>query len=556
MGNRRGRARSAAAREQYSVDTEWTEADLALLEKLKRKEALLPADALRGLVSVRLSVLTEDTTSPVRQELDLRILALEQGIRVVGVASDLNVSATKVPPWKRKQLGDWLNNRAPEFDVLLFWKMDRFIRRLTDLSTMIDWCLKYGKNLISRNDTLDLTTAVGKILATLIGGLAEIEATNTSTRVTSLWDYTKTQSDWLVGKPTFGYVTTEDEKGNVVLAIDEDAHRALRWCHQAALRGVSTRRMAIVLKRSGLCGSGLTTATLLRRLRNPALLGYRVEEDKNGGIRRSKLILGRDGKPIRVAPPIFTEEEFDALQAALDRRSTKQPTRQPGGATKFLGVLICSDCKSNMNVQHTVRTVERPPTPDAPSGESPTVEVFRYAYLRCQKCRSGGLGAPNPDVIYAKLVEDVLSVLGDEPVQIREYARGEEARKELKRLEEAVAYYMRELAPGGRFAKTRFTREQGQETLDKLIADLEAIDPDTAQDRWMNVHNGKTFRQQWEAGGIGAMSADLLRVGIKCEVTRTKIPRQRAPQVHLKLMIPKDVRDRLVIKPDDFADVF
>ncbi|MGH1555155.1 recombinase family protein [Streptomyces sp. L7] len=137
-------------------------------------------------------MLTDDTTSPVRQELDLRILARERGCRVVGVASDLNVSATKVPPWKRKQLGDWLNNRAPEFDVLLFWKLDRFVRRLTDLSTMIDWCLKYGKNLISKNDSIDLTTTAGKIMVTIIGGIAEIEATNTSTRVASLWEYAKT----------------------------------------------------------------------------------------------------------------------------------------------------------------------------------------------------------------------------------------------------------------------------------------------------------------------------------------------------------------------------
>ncbi|MGW1149603.1 recombinase family protein, partial [Streptomyces sp. NPDC002454] len=87
------------------METEWTASDLALLEDLKKAEALLPADAPRALLSIRLSVLTEDTTSPVRQELDLRLLAREKGCRVVGVASDLNVSATKVPPWKRKELG-------------------------------------------------------------------------------------------------------------------------------------------------------------------------------------------------------------------------------------------------------------------------------------------------------------------------------------------------------------------------------------------------------------------------------------------------------------------
>ncbi|MCG6493597.1 recombinase family protein [Kitasatospora sp. A2-31] len=535
---KRTRTRAAAEQRTYDVSTEWSEADLSLLEDLKRAEALLPDDAPRALLSVRLSVLTDDTTSPVRQELDLRIKAKEMGCRVIGVASDLNVSATKVPPWKRKQLGEWLNNRAPEFDVLLFWKLDRFVRRLSDLSTMIDWCLRYGKNLVSKHDSIDLTTTAGKIMVTIIGGIAEIEAANTSTRVASLWDYTKTQSEWLVGKPPFGYMTTEDENGRVVLAIDPDAHTALHWCRRMAHRHVPARRMVMVLKRAGLASDGLTTSTLLRQLRNPALMGYRVEEDKQGGARRSKLVLGKDAKPIRVAEGIFTEDEFDELQADLDLRSKDQPQRQPGGATKFLGVMVCADCGTNMYVQKTTK------------GERV------YQYLRCQKCKAGGLGAPDPEAVYSKLVADVLSVLGDEPVQTRSYAQGAEARKEQKRLEESVAYYMRELEPGGRFAKTRFTREQAEATLDKLIADLEAIDPESTKDRWVNVHNGKTFREQWEEGGMEAMAADLLRVGITCKVTRTKIPKVRAPKVHLKLLIPKDVRKRLVVKEDHFGEKF
>ncbi|MGV9253362.1 recombinase family protein [Streptomyces sp. NPDC003697] len=537
---KRTRTRAATDRAQYAVEAEWTKADLALLEELKRAEALLPDDAPRALLSVRLSVLTDDTTSPVRQELDLRKLALDRGCRVVGVASDLNVSATKVPPWKRKQLGDWLNNRAPEFDEILFWKLDRFVRRLTDLSTMIDWCLKYGKNLVSKNDSIDLTTTAGKIMVTIIGGIAEIEAANTSTRVASLWDYTKTQGDWLVGKPAYGYETAENEDGRVVLAINEDAHRALHWCRNAVLRAepASARRMAKVLVRAGLCGPGLTASTLLRRLRNPALMGYRVEEDKNGGVRRSKIVLGGNAQPIRVADPIFTEEEFKSLQDVLDSRGKNQPTRHPGGATKFLGVLICHDCGSNMTVQQN------------------RVNGRSYSYLRCGKCKAGGHGAPNPDEIYSKLVDDVLRVLGDEPVMTREYRQGAEARKELQRLEQSISYYMTGLEPEGRFTKTRFTKEQAEKTMDDLIKQLEAIDPESTKDRWVAVHNGKTFRSRWQEGGMEAMAADLLRVGVKCVITRTKVKGVRAPHIRMKIVIPKDVRKRLILKEDDFAEAF
>ncbi len=521
-----------------TAETNWTTADLALLEELATAEAKLPANAPRALLSIRLSVLRADTTSPVRQELDLRLLALDLGYRVVGVASDLNVSATKVPPWRRKELGGWLNDRSPEFDVLLFWRLDRLVRRLSDLSTMIDWCLKYGKNLVSKNESIDLTTSTGRMMAEIIGGIAEIEAAGTSTRVVSLWDYTKSQSEWLVGKPAYGYVTDKDPSGKVILRIDDAAYRVLQWCRRAAMRQqpCSARRMVKVLVRSGLCGPGLTPSTLLRRLKNPALMGCRVEENKNGGIRRSKLIVGRDGEPIKVAEPIFTHDEFYDLQRALDQRARNQPARQAGGATKFLGVVICADCETNMTVQKTTRE----------SGE--------YRYLRCRACRSGGRGAPNPDEIYSKLVDDVLSVLGHEPVQVREYAQGTDVRQEMQRLQDSIAYYMKELAPGGRFTKTLFTQGRAEETLDDLIDQLKAIDTETAADRWVNVHNGKTFRSRWEEGGIEAMAADLLRIGVKCMIKRTKVKGVRAPKVDMKLVIPTDVRERLLVKQDPFTE--
>ncbi|WP_129312063.1 recombinase family protein [Streptomyces sp. L2] len=517
------------------MEAHWTAADLALLEELKRAEALLPEDAPRALLSIRLSVLTDETTSPARQELDLRVLARERGCRVIGVASDLNVSATKVPPWKRKELGDWLNNRSPEFDEILFWQLDRFVRRLSDLSMMIEWSRKRGKNLVSKNDSLDLTTPAGKFMVTIIGGVAEIEAANTSTRVTSLWDYARSQENWLVGKPTYGYVTDEDDTGKVVLAVDPEAHKALHWARRMALRGRSARFMVRCLKRSGLMSQGLTVATLLRRLRNPALLGYRVEQDRNGGQRRSKPVLGRDGSPIRIAPPVFTEEEFQTLGAALDKRKKNQPPRRVGGATQFLGVLLCADCKTNMTVQITNNT------------------HGTYQYLRCRNCKSGGLGAPNPERVYQRLVEDVLKVLGDFPVEVRQYAEGTEARREIKRLQESVASHMKELEPGGRYTRTQFTKEQAEATLDRFITELGAIDPETTKDRWVNIDGGKTFREHWQEGGMEAMSADLHRVGIRCEVTRAKVPKIRAPEVYLRLLIPKDVRERLVIREDDFA---
>ncbi|MFD4170850.1 recombinase family protein [Streptomyces albidoflavus] len=120
-----------------------------------------------------------------------------------------------------------------------------------------------------------------------------------------------------------------------------------------------------------------TPATLLRRLRNPALLGHRVEEDKTREGRRSRSVLDASGEPIRVAPAIFTDEEFAGLQEALDRKAKRQPPRRRGGTTQFAGVLVRADCSGNMTVQ-TTRNKKRV-----------------YTYLRCARCRNGRMRAPD-----------------------------------------------------------------------------------------------------------------------------------------------------------------
>lgn len=540
MRKRTSKGLPASERANYDVEAEWTEADRRVLADLQATEALLPDDAPRALLSVRLSVFTEDTTSPVRQELDLRQLARDKGYRVIGVASDLNVSATKVPPWKRKSLGDWLNNQVPEFDALLFWKLDRFIRNLGDLNVMISWAQKYEKNLVSKNDQIDLSTTIGRVMVNFIGGIAEIEAANTKTRVESLWQYTKTQGEWLVGKPPYGYIGFEDEDGKKGLTFEEDEYAALRTAWTMIVEeGCSATKVAAHMRETGMMSSGLTTSTLLRRLRNPGLQGYRVEEDKQSGARRSRLVYGDDGQPIKIAEPILTEDEFAQLQDALDRRRRNQPARQPAGATKFLGVLKCSECDSNMTVQTF------------------TNKHGTYSYLRCQSCKSGGLGAPQPELVYQELVRMILaSPLGDRPVEKREYARGAEVRAEIKRLQETIAHYMEGLEPGGRYTKTRFTQDKAEATMDRLIAELEAVDPTTANDRWEVIAGGRTLREHWQEGGDTAMAEDLLRAGITCKVTRTKIPGQRAPKVSLKITIPKDVRQRLIVRENDFAASF
>lgn len=65
-------------------------------------------DRLRALLAVRLSNLTDETTSPDRQRAVTTEHAERQGWPLVGLAEDLDVSASTVPPFERPALGPWL----------------------------------------------------------------------------------------------------------------------------------------------------------------------------------------------------------------------------------------------------------------------------------------------------------------------------------------------------------------------------------------------------------------------------------------------------------------
>lgn len=517
------------------LDVEWSPAELRELEDLRQRESLLPADAPRALLSIRLSVLTDETTSPVRQELDLRRFALLRGCRVAGVARDLNVSATKVPPWKRPELGDWINNRAPEFDQILFWKLDRFVRRISDLHLMIEWCKEYGKILAADKDPIDLDSAYGEMMVTMIAGMARIEAANTGVRLESLWKYARTTDRWVIGKPIYGYVSEETPDGRK-LVIHPFRYRVLHWIYDMLVkRERSMYKITQIVNRAGIPSPGggkWYAKNLTSILTNPALKGLRVIRPPKAKSKEiSRIVYDAEGKPIKVADPLFTDEEFDSLQNAL-KQNAKHGRKGSKGKqlSRFLGVCLCGNCKANMYKHISKKELK--------SG------TRYYPKLRCSTYTTEPCGAPvfDPDEIYGALADTALDQLGDYEVIHREYARGAENLARVNELQASIKHYMDGLAPGGSFSVGGFIQKQAEEALQKFGAELASIDPESTQDRWLYKSMGVTYRQHWAELGIDQMEKDLLRGGITFLVHPDRC----------ELLIPDDVKQRLVVKDDYF----
>jgi DNA invertase Pin-like site-specific DNA recombinase len=517
-------------------DLGWTDTELQELRGLQARESQLPVTAKRVLISIRLSVLTEETTSPVRQEIDLYRLAIERESRVAGVARDLGVSATKVPPWARPQLGDWINNRSPEFDEILFWKLDRFVRRVSDLHLMIEWCKEYEKTLAAKMDPIDLSTEFGQFLVTIIAGMARIEAANTGVRVESLWTFARTATRWVIGKPVYGYTTEKDENGNRQLVVDPAKARVLHWVYRMLKRGYSLYRICKILNRTDFLPPNKgewTSGNLKVILINPALLGYRVYRGKNHKQGESPHIsYDTNGDPIVLAKGIFTPEQFDEIQGILKARANKGK-KQMNKRTQYLDVIKCGKCGRNWydtTSQYTKKD------------KSKTVTHK----LRCASYQDGGsCGMPTvrpPQKVYTMLRDAAFEELGDYEVVHREYARGSDNLAKKLDLEKRISHYMEELEPGGMYSAVGYMRDNAKETLASLGRQLSEIDPESTKDRWTYVSKGVTYRSHWEDKGDDQIEEDLRRGGITFVIH----------EGYAELNVPDDIKDRLVHKQDFF----
>lgn len=366
---------------------------------------------------------------------------------------DLDVSATKVSPFERPGLGEWL--REPKlhlWDVLVFWRADRAVRSMADMFKLTSWAQKHRKVIVFVSGpfggdplTLDLRQDradphVNLILA-IISFAAEVETQAIKERVNGARAFLLPTDRWAGGSPGYGYKVVDHPVKGKTLAVDEYAAGVIReiagWlCDgdpeaegEAANEGLPLTEIARRLNERGELthrdrtrvaagkptrSRGRAVDTELERelwsraavkdiMTSPRLLGYKVHKGKPA--------LGPDGAPIKMAAPILTHERFQRVADALDARS-RRPSRTRG-TTPMLGVIKCGICEGNAS----------------------RVKSQGYEYYRCNKDGTNGPRCPKISAIAHRVTgiaeRAFLSQLRDVRVQVREWDKGEDHTAEL-----------------------------------------------------------------------------------------------------------------------------
>lgn len=334
---------------------------------------------MRALIVTRLSRQVEESTSAERQRQACQELCDRMGWDVVGVAEDLNVSAGKTSPFERPSLRQWLGDGVSdpghmhELDVIVFWRLDRIVRSVTQTADLIRWLEKYDVAMKSATeDHVDLTSGFGKVMASLVSSFAEMELQAIRERISADQQHRVRNGKYRGGRTPWGYRAATDETGSRVLVPDSEQVKLIHRVIDDLFAGKSANAIAHELNAEGVPSvldqdravkgnkprGGRWSGTHIRRsLSSPSLLGQIEVSDplldkqgkpiyKNGKKQYGDryVLLDSAGVPVQRSEPVVSYETYNKLQE-LFKQSSQGGTRQNATSSSLLtGVLFCGCC--------------------------------------------------------------------------------------------------------------------------------------------------------------------------------------------------------------------
>jgi site-specific DNA recombinase len=491
---------------------------------------------MKALVVIRLSRVTDATTSPERQLQACLDLCQQRGYEVVGIAEDLDVSAGSTSPFDRPALSHWIGNdkddpgRVGEFDVIVFYRVDRLVRRVKHLNKLIDWSEERGVNLVSATEShFDLSTPIGRIIAQLVASFAEMELEAISERIASTARHNIKAGKYRGGIPPWGYLpdnstgewryVQDPEQVKVIHEIVERvlAGESLRSvARDLTVRGVPTQRDRFAQSRGKeLAGREWHLSPLKRSLMSKTLLGHTVirevlKDSQGRALTRPNgnkkygpedVVRNEDGSPMVRATPILTREVFDRLQAELASRGRQGEPTEPSSSL-LLRVIFCGVCGDKPMYRLK-----------GGRGRSPRYRCASAQSNR-KKCVNLTASLPEADDVVTRLV---LAMFGESDRLERVWEAGSDHSAELAELDATLAD-LTGLVGTGPYRAGTAQRETLDRRIEALAARQAALSSEAVRPAgWVWRSTGEKFSVWWDKQDVQARNVWLRSMGIRLE---------------------------------------
>ncbi|MFE5589541.1 recombinase family protein [Streptomyces sp. NPDC056549] len=327
----------------------------------------------RFLGAVRLSVNKDATTSPERQREHINATRQSLGGVEAGWATDLDVSAVKVRPEDRPELGEWLRYRSHEFDGIIWARLDRAVRSMADMADLGRWAKEHRKRLVfavgpgGGRLELDMASPVSELIMMVLAFAAQMEAQAIQERTAGAAAYMRNMGRWPGGRVPYGYVPSrkvfaDGNEGWWLSLHEETAHirrqmvaRAIvggesgtysaitRWLQVNELITPANHRAQVANPPREMDPESKWNVTSVRELlRDQIMRGWSCADD-------GTVIRTDDGSPVLCADALLDDDTWYELRDAL--RFLTMPSSPPrrADAHPLLGVIVCGVCEANMH---------------------------------------------------------------------------------------------------------------------------------------------------------------------------------------------------------------
>lgn len=477
------------------------------------------------LGAVRLSRLTDESTSPARQRERIEWWASGQDAEVVHIVEDLDVSGA-VDPFEREGLGVWLSDSPPRhWDTLVAWKLDRISRSSMDTERLLRWCLDRGKRIVCVDDGIDTSTQMGQVWVKLASIFAEVERNAIKERTAKGKAALRKSGRWGGETVHYGF-KTERRSDGWYLVHDEPAVDIIRRIVVKVREGDSIASIAQWLTETGVPtprdrqrelrgqpvqGKKWNAQTLFKLLSSKTLLGYSVSK-------------GQVDTEVQKAPPILTTEEFRTLQHHLSYRRTGKSNNRTSKASPLLGIAVCLECGKSMH--HRTNHMNG--------------KAYRYYY-----CREGHGQSIKADQLEQILEELFLEEVGDAERMQEVYIPASDTSAEL----ESSVFALEELTEAMGKAASKSARErirQQIERLDARIAELEELPQQEARIELQPT--GEKWADVWARSSVEERRKLLTKAGITLQARLTGKGRaaNEGGMLETHLSYPPEIKKSLV----------
>ncbi|WP_241472274.1 recombinase family protein [Mycolicibacterium neoaurum] len=470
---------------------------------------------MKALIVIRLSRVTDATTSPERQLAECRDLIAQRGYEEIGIAQDLDVSGA-VDPFKRKDrpnLARWLAGEEQPFDVIVVYRVDRLTRSIRHLQKLVAWAEDHKRLIVSATEPhFDMTTPFAAVVIALMGTVAQMELEAISERNASAARHNIRAGKYRGSQPPWGYLPSNDT-GEWRLIQDPEQVEVIQDVARRVIDGEPLQRIAHELTRTGVLtpkdlfaqhrgreieGREWSVTQLKRSLLSETMLGYAM----SGG----KPVRNEDGSPVVRSEPILTREVFDRIRVELAGRARRgEPSIR--SSSLLLRVLHCGTCQL--------------PAYKFNGGSHSQFPRYRCKSMTsAHKCGNGTVPQPKAD----KLVEDaILSLLGSSERLERVWDQGSDNSGELADINAELADLADQLGSPA-FRRGTPQRDRLDARIEALAARQAALEAEaTVPAGWTWKPTGERFGNWWDQQDVTARNVWLRSMNVRAEFERELI---------------------------------